>query len=96
MIVTVLAIVCIALLGFLTVVGYRAIIRGGESESRVEGTEKCSICRRSVRKEDLVERQIGDYRLLYFCASCIAGLSADLGTPGGQGASAPSGQPGNA
>lgn len=93
MIVTVLAIVCIALLGFLTVVGYRAVIRGGESESRVEGMEKCSVCRRSIRKEDLVERQIGDYKLLYFCASCITGLYADLGGIGGHGASAPSRRP---
>jgi hypothetical protein len=78
MIVTVLAILCLALLGFLTVVGYRAIIRGGESASRAEGMEKCTVCRRSVRKERMVERQIGDYRLLFFCAGCVRELASDL------------------
>jgi len=78
MIVTVLAIVCLALLAFLTVLGYRAVIRGGERDSRAEGTEKCAICRRPYVKEEMVERQIGDYRLLYFCAACITALSSDL------------------
>jgi len=93
MIVTILAILCIALLGFLTVAGYRAIIRGGESEARTEGTEKCVVCRRSARKEDMVERQIGDYKLLYFCATCITGLSADLGSVGKPDVPSPSGPP---
>jgi len=90
MIVTILAIVCLALLAALTVFGYRAVIRSGESSTLTEGTEKCTICRRPFRKEEMVERQIGDYRLMYFCASCIGGLSSDLGAsaagrPGGAG-----------
>ncbi|HLB00795.1 MAG TPA: hypothetical protein VJO14_05370 [Bacteroidota bacterium] len=85
MIVTVLAIACIALLGILTVAGYRMIIRGGESPAQVEGTEKCAICRQSVRTEEMVERLIGDHRVLYFCGPCITGLASDFrdrGVPG--------------
>jgi len=93
MIVTILAIACIALLGFLTVAGYRAIIRGGGSEARAEGMEKCAVCRRSAGKEEMVERQIGDYKILYFCATCITALSADLGTAGKRALPSPSGPP---
>lgn len=85
MIVTILAIACIILLGILTIVGYRAIIRGGESQASAEGMEKCTICRHSTRKEELVERLVGDYRILYFCGPCITSLSSDMPGPGNPG-----------
>lgn len=40
--------------------------------------EKCSICRSKFSKSILIERQIGDYKLLYFCPSCITSLHDEL------------------
>ncbi|MER3523984.1 MAG: hypothetical protein C4326_07935 [Ignavibacteria bacterium] len=41
-------------------------------------TEKCSICRSKFSTSVLIERQIGDYKLLYFCPSCITALHDEL------------------
>jgi hypothetical protein len=41
-------------------------------------TEKCSLCGNKFPKEELVERQIGDYKLYFFCASCIMGLHEEV------------------
>ncbi len=79
MLVTVLAILCFILLGLITVAGYRAVIRGTGGAPADPESEKCAICRRSHGKRDMVERQIGDYKILYFCRSCIAGLASDIG-----------------
>jgi hypothetical protein len=49
--------------------------RSGEEGTGPE--DKCSICRKRFLKSDLVEREIGDYRLLYFCNECIQSLSTD-------------------
>ena len=79
MIVTILAIACILLLGSLTMFGYRAIIRrSGPSTGAVE-REKCAVCREPAPKAELVVRQIGDYKVLYFCRPCIARLAAEAG-----------------
>lgn len=43
-------------------------------------TEKCTICRQKYDKRDLVEREVGDYKLLYFCRVCIESLSRDCQT----------------
>lgn len=40
--------------------------------------ERCSICRQQFNKNQLIERQVGDYRVLFFCRSCITGLHAEL------------------
>ncbi len=79
MVVTVLAIASILLLGFLTVLGYKAVIRGSGAVSPAEPREKCAVCRESLPKAELVERQIGDYKLLYFCRDCITRLASDIG-----------------
>ena len=81
MVVTILAILCFIVLGLITVAGYKAVIRGTGAASAPEDTEKCAICRQPYRKKEMVERQIGDYKLLYFCTDCIARLAADAGTP---------------
>jgi hypothetical protein len=49
--------------------------RSGEGGSNAG--DKCSICREQFSKDMLVEREIGDYKLLYFCGDCIQGLSSD-------------------
>ncbi len=38
-------------------------------------TEKCSVCRDKFHKSKLIARQIGDYKMLYFCKKCIDELT---------------------
>ncbi len=77
MVVTILAILCFIVLGFITVAGYRAIIRGSGGEQAPQDPEKCAVCRQPYPKTEMIERQIGDYKLLYFCRDCIGTLAAD-------------------
>jgi hypothetical protein len=75
--VTVLAITFLILLLFIAVVGFKMIIKQGKSPLELN-KERCSICREQFLKTHLVERQIGDYRLLFFCGSCIAKLHTEF------------------
>ena len=77
MIVTVLAIVFLIILLLVAVFGFKAIIKQGKSPQELS-TERCSICREQFLKSQLIERQIGDYRLMYFCGSCITTLHTEL------------------
>jgi len=49
-------------------------VKPGEADQ-----EKCSVCREKFGKSELVLREIGDYKLLYFCRECILKLYADMG-----------------
>jgi hypothetical protein len=42
--------------------------------------ETCSLCRERFDKTMLIERQVGDSRLFYFCPDCIHSLDKDLAT----------------
>ena len=79
MVVTILAILCIVLLGLITAAGYRAVIHGSGGGPVAEESEKCAICRLPHKNSEMIERQIGDYKLLYFCRTCIVRLAADIG-----------------
>ena len=79
MIVTILAIVFLLVLLAVAVFGFRAIIKQGKAPEDIN-KERCSICRGQFPKAQLIERQIGDYKLLYFCGPCIAKLQTDLTT----------------
>ncbi len=78
MAVTVLAVLFLAIMVVIAVVGYKTVIRQ-RSVPQDADLEKCAICRQSFDKEKLILRQIGDYKLLYFCSDCILKLYADLG-----------------
>ena len=80
MIVTVLAVSFLLLVGFVAYIGYKTVIRRASPTQEELATERCTICRVRIAKELLVEREIGDYKLLYFCRKCILALAADLGT----------------
>ena len=77
MIVTVLAIVFLIILLLVAIVGFKAIIKQGKSPQDLNN-ERCSLCREQFLKSQLVERQIGDYKLMYFCGSCIIKLHTEL------------------
>ena len=78
MVVSVLAVGFLIFIGFVAIIGYKTIIRGGPKGDELN-VEKCSICRRKSDKRQLILRQIGDYKLLYFCKDCVLQLYADLG-----------------
>lgn len=77
MIVTILAVVFLIIVLVVAVFGFRAIIKQGKAPEDLN-KERCSICREQFPKAQLIERQIGDYKLLYFCPTCIAKLHAEL------------------
>lgn len=41
-------------------------------------TEQCAICKKRFNKQQLVEREIGDSKLFYFCKLCIMKLHDDV------------------
>ena len=77
MTVTVLASIFIACILFIALLGFKTVIKQGKSPEELS-TEKCSICREKFGKALLIERQIGDYRLMYFCTSCITKLHNEM------------------
>jgi predicted SprT family Zn-dependent metalloprotease len=79
MVITILAIAFLALIVFAAVFGYNSITRKVKDLGQTN-TEKCSICRKVFDKDKLIERQVGDYKLMYFCRECILNLVADAGT----------------
>ena len=78
MAVTVLAATFLIFLIIVAVLGYRVLGRRTAGTAEID-TEKCSVCRERFKKNQLIERQIGDYRILYFCRNCVMGLYSDLG-----------------
>ncbi|MBI3579122.1 MAG: hypothetical protein HY276_04695 [Ignavibacteriales bacterium] len=56
--------------------GYSIVMRKPPSKEELNSAQ-CTLCRKRFPKETLVEREIGDYKVLYFCNSCISGLSTE-------------------
>ncbi len=77
MIVTVLAILFLILILATAFVGTRMIQK--KSAAAAADTEKCSLCGAVHPKKELILRQVGDYRLLFFCRTCIVKLATDAG-----------------
>jgi hypothetical protein len=75
--VTTLAILFIVLLVGAILYGFGIVMRRPPTHDELT-REKCSLCLQMFPKEELVERQIGDYRVLYFCERCVMNLQADL------------------
>jgi hypothetical protein len=77
MTVTILAIAFILIVLAITVIGFKIVIRQGKPPEEINA-ERCSLCRQPFSKNQLVERQIGDHRLYFFCPSCINSLHREL------------------
>ena len=78
MAVTILAVVFLFLLVVIAFFGYNYLGKRVATPESIN-TEKCSVCRQKFEKTMLIERQIGDYKMLYFCRECVVKLYADLG-----------------
>ena len=75
--ITLLGAAFLAIVLAVAVIGGKTILRGRISAEDAN-REKCSICRTPYPKGTLVERQIGDHRVLYFCPNCISSLHNEL------------------
>ena len=80
MVVTVLAGLFLLFVALVAYFGMRLLGRSGDPRA-TPGFEKCSLCGNALPSGDLVERQVGDYRILRFCRACIAALAVDATTP---------------
>lgn len=56
--------------------GFGIVMRRPPTQEELE-TESCTLCGQRLKKENLVERQIGDYKVLFFCTECIEKLAAE-------------------
>ena len=77
MTVSILALFFLATILAIAFIGFRFIIRQGKAPEDVN-REKCSICRTQYNRSQLIERQVGDHRMLYFCQSCIISLHNEV------------------
>ena len=77
MTVTVLAVLFLSLIVVIALFGFKAVIRQGKAPADIH-KERCSLCRELFPKGQLVERQIGDTRLFFFCSSCITKLHSEM------------------
>lgn len=78
MAVTLLAILFLVIIAAIAVAGYKFVIRASAPHQSLE-MQKCAVCRKEYDKHHLIMRQVGDYKLLYFCRDCILKLYTDLG-----------------
>jgi hypothetical protein len=77
MTVTILASLFLLIILLMAFVGFTAA-RKQTRPSDEPHMEKCSLCCRRFNKATLVERQVGDYKLLYFCTACIGELHNEV------------------
>lgn len=77
MTVTVLAVIFLAAILAISLFGFKAVIRQGKRPEDVN-KERCSLCRQMFPKSQLIERQIGDTRVFFFCPSCITKMHNEL------------------
>ena len=75
--ITYLAIAFIIFLLGSVLYGFSIVMKRPPTKEELK-TETCSLCRKRYEKENLVEREVGDYRVYYFCANCIAKLYDEL------------------
>ncbi len=75
--ITTLAILFLLLLVGLVLYGFGIVMRRAPTDHELQ-TEKCSLCLQRFPKSELLERQIGDYKLMFFCERCIKTLQVDL------------------
>ncbi|MGA9407306.1 MAG: hypothetical protein WBW71_09260 [Bacteroidota bacterium] len=57
--------------------GYGFIMKSARPAGE-QNMEPCTICRKKFDRRQLVEREIGDSKLIYFCTSCIMRLYEDV------------------
>ncbi|HUI11609.1 MAG TPA: hypothetical protein VL221_14845 [Bacteroidota bacterium] len=74
---SILALVFLAGVLVIAILGFRTIIRKGPAPDDLN-RERCSICREQFNRSLLIERQVGDHRMLYFCQTCVMSLHNEM------------------
>jgi len=74
---TYLAIAFVLGLLALIIYGFGIVMRRPPTKEELT-FEVCSLCRKKFARTELVERQIADIRVLWFCATCILDLGREL------------------
>lgn len=77
MTVTILAVVFLIIMLAVVAFGFKAVIRQGKAPQDIN-KERCSLCRQQFHTSTMIERQIGDHKLYYFCPACITALHNEL------------------
>lgn len=77
MTVSILALLFLLMLVAIIFYGYGFVMKSARA-SADKNTEPCAICKKQFERRKLVEREIGDSKLLYFCEACIQRLYEDL------------------
>lgn len=77
MTITILAIVFLLLLLVLAYAGQKLLTQKTQS-LRETNQVQCTVCRNAFDTKQLIERQVGDHTILYFCRQCIESLYADV------------------
>lgn len=75
--VTFLSILFLIFLVSLIFYGYGFIVAPSKSKKDVE-LEKCTVCNQKFAKVEMILRQVGDFKLIYFCKTCIQNLSEEI------------------
>ena len=76
MIVTILASLFLIMLVGVIFYGYGFIMKSAKNRG-AENSERCFLCKTAYDKGQLIERVIGDSRIVYFCKNCIAKLAEE-------------------
>ncbi len=77
MTVTILASIFLALILLIAFIGFKLAATQPKPTEDL-ATEKCSLCRSKFNKSVLIERQVGDHTLYYFCPACVKSLHDEL------------------
>jgi hypothetical protein len=73
---TALAILFVVVLLGSIAYGFSLVVRRPPTSAELN-TERCTLCRRRFDKARLIEREVGDTRVFYFCNECITRLASD-------------------
>ena len=70
---SILAVCFLVMLIAIIFYGYGFIMRSAKPVHQ-DGIERCAICKRQFERIQLVERELGDSKLIYFCKECVTRL----------------------
>jgi hypothetical protein len=73
---SILAVLFLLMLIAVIFYGYGFVMKQTKSSSP-QNIEQCIICKKEFRREQLVEREIRDSKLIYFCRACVIRLYDD-------------------
>ena len=74
---SILAVLFLLMLVAIIFYGYGFVMKSARASAEKK-LEPCTICRVRFDRQQLIEREIGDSKLIYFCKTCILRLYDDV------------------